>query len=183
MTLRLIAGKFKGQKISTPKNIRPATSFVKEAIFNICQNQIKNSNFLDLFAGSGSIGLEALSRGAKFATFIDKSPSSIRYIKKNIKNLGVEKITKVFCLDVKIALKKLDDIFDIVSIDPPFIIYKNNPSYINEILNLLSCLIDKNSLIFLEEPTYSKRVSNTQNLILKKTKRYSSANLLIYSLK
>ncbi len=183
MTLKISAGKFKGQKVSTPKDIRPATGFVKEAIFNICQNQIENANFLDLFAGSGAIGLEALSRGAKFVTFVDNSFLSTKVIKENINKLNVQNLTKVICKDVIDYVKNIDDIFDIITIDPPFIIYNDNPSYINELLDILAKHIHENSIIFLEEPTYSKRIYYPQNLILKNKRKYSSAYLLEYTMR
>jgi 16S rRNA (guanine966-N2)-methyltransferase len=183
MTLKITSGKYKGRILSAPKDIRPATGFVRDAIFNICQNQIEEANFLDLFAGSGAIGLEALSRGAKFATFVDKSYVSIRFIKENITKLNVQNFSKVFCEDVLEYVKRCNEKFDIVSIDPPFVIYKDNPSYINELLNKLSFNIHENSIIFLEEPTYSKRPSDIENLILKNKRKYSSAYLLEYILK
>lgn len=183
MTLRITAGKFKGQSLTSPKDIRPATSFVKEALFNICQNQIENANFLDLFAGSGAIGLEALSRGARFTTFVDKSFKSIQIIKNNIQKLKVENFSKTVLLDVLKFVKTSTDIFDIISIDPPFPIYKEDPTYINDLLNSLSNLMNPNSIIFLEEPTYSKRDPNIEKLILVNKRKYSSAYLMQYAKK
>jgi len=185
MSLKIVSGKFKGHKITAPSNIRPATSNLRDALFNISQNQIENANFLDLFAGSGAMGLEALSRGARFSTFIDKSPLSIRYINENIRKLKVEEFTKVICQDIIKALKRTDTFFDIISIDPPFIIYKNNPTYIDEIFLTLETkkLLDQNTLIFLEKPTYSKRDEKISNFILKKKRKYGSAYLLEYSSK
>lgn len=185
MTLKILAGKFKGKKLLTPKNIRPVTSNVRDAIFNIARLQIEDANFLDLFSGSGAIGLEAISRGARFATFVDKSPISTKYIRKNIKNLNLENSTKVMSLDVNIALKKLNAVFDIVSIDPPFIIYEKNPNYINKTLSYLKTqnLLAANSSVFLEEPTYSKRDTNVDGLFLKNKRKYGSCHLLEYLLK
>ncbi|NGX27965.1 MAG: Ribosomal RNA small subunit methyltransferase D [Candidatus Anoxychlamydiales bacterium] len=183
--LRILSGSLKGQKILTPKDIRPATSTVRDAIFNIVSSQIEDANFLDLFSGSGAIGLEAISRGAKFATFVDKSPVSVRFIKKNIKNLNLEAFAKVIPLDVNLALKRLPGIFDIVTIDPPFIIYEKNPLYINNTLTYLITqnLIDKNSCIFLEEPTYSKRDPSIEGFFFKNKRKYGSCYLLEYFLK
>ncbi|NGX29377.1 MAG: Ribosomal RNA small subunit methyltransferase D, partial [Candidatus Anoxychlamydiales bacterium] len=82
MSLKIIAGKFKGKKLLTTKDIRPATSLVRGSIFNISQNFIENASFLDIFSGSGALGLEALSRGARKATFIDKNFKSCQIIKK-----------------------------------------------------------------------------------------------------
>jgi 16S rRNA (guanine(966)-N(2))-methyltransferase RsmD len=183
MSLKIIAGIYKNQRLVTPKDIRPATSLVRNAIFNICQNEIENANFLDIFAGSGAIGIEAISRGARFATFIDLSFSSCKIIKENIKNFHLETQTKVFCQDALKAVNHLTDTFDIISIDPPFIIYKENPTYINDLLKSLKDKINPNSTIFLEEPTYSKRVDPIDGLTLKNKRKYSSAFLLEYILK
>ncbi|MFA6118286.1 MAG: 16S rRNA (guanine(966)-N(2))-methyltransferase RsmD [Parachlamydiales bacterium] len=183
MTLKIIAGKFKNQKLSAPDDIRPATSLVRNAIFNICQNFIEDTNFLDIFSGSGAIGIEALSRGAKFSTFIDKSFNSCKFIKANIKKLNLEKDTKVICLDAIKAVESLNTKFDIISIDPPFIFYKENPKYLDDLLKLLQKkLIHKNSIIFLEQPTYAIREENIEGLILQNKRRYSSAYLLEYVL-
>ena len=183
--LKIIAGKFKNRKLSVPKNIRPATSTVRDAIFNIARLEIENANFLDLFSGSGAIGLEALSRGAKFSTFVDKSLISTKFIRENIKNLNLQKFSKIIYQDVNKALHKLKNIYDIVSIDPPFIIYEKNPTYINNTLAHLKTLnlIDKNSLIFLEEPTYSKRKPTIDGFFLKNKRKYGSCYLLEYLLK
>jgi 16S rRNA (guanine966-N2)-methyltransferase len=182
MSLKIIAGKYKNQTIISPKDIRPATSLVRNAIFNICQNFIDDANFLDIFSGSGAIGLEALSRNAKFATFIDKSYSSCKIIKENIKNFHLENQTRVICDDSIKAVNELDNIFDIISIDPPFILYKENPFYINELLNLLKKNINENSIIFLEQPTYAKRDEKIEGLELKNKRKYSSAFLIEYVL-
>ncbi|NGX33872.1 MAG: Ribosomal RNA small subunit methyltransferase D [Candidatus Anoxychlamydiales bacterium] len=184
MSLKILAGKFKGKKLLTTTDIRPATSLVRDAIFNISQNFIQNANFLDVFSGSGALGLEALSRGARFSTFIDKNFKSCQIIKKNIKTLCVEEQTKIIKKDAIKAIKSLKNSFDVITIDPPFIIYKQNPSYIDELLSLLKNLnlITQNSLIFLEEPTYSKRETNINALNLVNKRKYGSCFLLEYAL-
>ncbi|NGX63330.1 MAG: Ribosomal RNA small subunit methyltransferase D [Candidatus Anoxychlamydiales bacterium] len=185
MTLKILAGKFKGKKLFTSKNIRPATAKVKEAIFNICQFHIENASFLDIFAGSGALGIEALSRGAIFAAFIDKAHSSAHIIHKNIKNLNLEECTRVIQKDAIKAINLLKGTFDIITIDPPFIMFKDKPKYINELLSLLQTknLINENTSIFLEEPTYSKRDDKIENLTLKEKRKYGSCNLVEYTMK
>jgi 16S rRNA (guanine966-N2)-methyltransferase len=182
MSLSILAGKFKNQKLYSIKSIRPATALVKNAIFNICQNFIENARFLDIFSGSGAIGLEALSRGAKSSTFIDLSFSSIQVIKKNIHKLKVEDQTKMIQKDAIKALDLLEPAFDIITIDPPFIMYTKDPYYINKLLFLLNFkkLITKDSVIFLEEPFYSKRDPNIDNLTLQNKRKYGSCYLLEY---
>src|SRR5437016_10865163 len=95
--MRIIAGEFKKAKILTPKGdaTRPTQGRLREAVFNICQHEIIGANFLDICAGSGAMGLEALSRNAKSATFIDNSREAVQTISDNIKNFQLESKTKV----------------------------------------------------------------------------------------
>lgn len=184
MTLKILSGKYKNQILQTPKNIRPITSNIREAIFNICQNYIEDASFLDIFSGSGIIGLEALSRNAKFSTFIDKSFLSCKIIKKNIQKLRVENSSIVIVSDAIKAIDRLSGTFDIITIDPPFIFYKEKPDYINDLLSKIvdKKILKKESVIFLEQPTYAKREEKIQGLILKNKRRYSSAYLFEYLL-
>ena len=84
--MRIIAGKFKGRRLAAPKGntVRPTADRVKESVFSILREQVVNANFLDLCAGTGSIGIEALSRGAKHVTFVEREPQCIRTIKRNL---------------------------------------------------------------------------------------------------
>ena len=124
--MRIVGGKYKGKKIDFPKiqNVRPTQDKVKEAIFNILTDKdIIGAKVLDLFAGSGSLGLEAVSRGAQKAFFVDKDPKSIASIKKNIKSLECQDNTEVFRTDYSIAIKKAQQnglLFNIIFLDPPY---------------------------------------------------------------
>lgn len=115
----------KGTKLRTLEgdNTRPTLDRVKEALFSILMNKLVDAKVLDLFAGSGALGLESLSRGAESAVFVDKSPQSIKIIKENIVKTGFEDASKVYKVDFEVALKKLNDIsekFDIIYLDPPY---------------------------------------------------------------
>jgi 16S rRNA (guanine(966)-N(2))-methyltransferase RsmD len=180
--MKILSGYLKNKSIKTPKNIRPCTSVIKQAIFNILKEQVENSIFLDLFAGSGSLGIEAISLGANLSFFVDSSRESIKYIKKNITLLEIEKKAKVILSDALLFLKKTNLKFDIITIDPPFILYKENQNLIDEILKTISSrdLLNKDGIIFLEEPTYSKRVKEVDSLTLKNIRKYGSAFLLEY---
>lgn len=85
MTLRVIAGKYKGRSLKTPKatSTRPTQGMLREAVFNICQNEIEGAFFLDLFAGSGAMGFEAISRGAMKATLVEQNRQAQLCIKEN----------------------------------------------------------------------------------------------------
>lgn len=121
--MRIIAGKFKGKKLAefNYDNIRPTSDIVKEAVFNVLQFDVEGSVFLDLFGGSGSVGLEALSRGAQIVVIADASKDSVRLINKNNELLGGH--AKVMFGDHKTVLKKLsrqNERFDIIFLDPPY---------------------------------------------------------------
>ena len=121
--MRIIAGKAKGTKLYTleGENTRPTLDRVKESLFNIIQNEIQDAIFLDLFSGSGAIGLEAVSRGAKKAILCDQSKEACKIIKKNIdKTHALEKI-ELYQTDFKEVLKhKIHEKLNIVFLDPPY---------------------------------------------------------------
>jgi 16S rRNA (guanine966-N2)-methyltransferase len=126
--MRIISGNFKGKKLFLPKdkNTRPLKDVVKESIFNIINHSnlidvsIANSNILDLFSGSGSFGLECISRGAKKVTFIENHINAIEILKKNLKDFNNYKIIKKDCFKFFENKKIFDLKFDIIFIDPPF---------------------------------------------------------------
>lgn len=123
--MRIIAGTLRGRTLLTPKGdeTRPSSSKLRETVFNMLQQDIDETLFLDLFAGSGAMGIEALSRGAKHVTLVDQSPDAIQVIKKNIAALGIEKQASVIRTDFLDALKKLltkGVQFDIIFADAPY---------------------------------------------------------------
>ncbi len=118
--IRIIAGKFKGRALDVPKKgARPTLGALREALFNIIQQEIEGATFLDLFAGAGSMGLEALSRGAKEVCFVEHDRKSCQVIKKNCAALGVGEEAQVFCADAFKALPKMKP-FDFIFADPPY---------------------------------------------------------------
>ncbi|HZJ57013.1 MAG TPA: 16S rRNA (guanine(966)-N(2))-methyltransferase RsmD [Clostridia bacterium] len=123
--MRIIAGQSKGMSLMAVKgrNTRPTSEKVKESIFNIIQDRILDSVVLDLFAGTGNLGFEALSRGAKKAFFIDRDIAAVGTIKMNCRNLGYEKQSEIFRSDALVSLTgiaKRDILFDIIFADPPY---------------------------------------------------------------
>jgi len=163
MSLHIIGGKFQNRKLKTAKNLqlRPTMSMLREAVFNICQNYIENARFLDLFAGSGAMGMEAISRGASYAVCVEKDNQCIRVIEQNISMLQIEDQMHAIKGNVFKILKNLDGSFDIIYIDPPYELYEEQEK---KIFDLLQELTDKNLLnakasVFLEGPyTKSKLV-------------------------
>ena len=121
--MRVISGVAKGTKLETLETLdtRPTLDRVKEALFNIIQSKIYNAIVLDLFAGSGALGLEAVSRGANFCDFVDINVDAINIINKNIEKCHVKEVTKVHKSDFNAIIKKFpDDRFDLVFLDPPY---------------------------------------------------------------
>ncbi|MBM3183933.1 MAG: 16S rRNA (guanine(966)-N(2))-methyltransferase RsmD [Chlamydiae bacterium] len=149
MTLRIISGRFKGRLLKTPKSAktRPTAAITRAAVFNICQNQIEGASFLDLFAGSGAMGFEALSRGASHVTFVEKNPQALRAIRENIATLKVESETTLIPFDLKLALSKFSKTYDLIYLDPP---YDTPTAPIVEAL-LSKSLFAPNALLFIEE--------------------------------
>lgn len=121
-TLRVIAGKARGRKLRTVpgSSTRPITDRVKESLFNILGAEIRSAHFLDLFAGTGSVGIEALSRGADFARFLDLDREAIATIKANLKTTGFSSQAEVLRLDAFALLDRpADRRFDYAYIAPP----------------------------------------------------------------
>lgn len=119
--MRIISGTARGRRLQEPAdyNVRPTTDKVKESIFNIIQFDIEGRKILDLFAGSGQLGIEALSRGAASVTFVDRAPDSLKLVKKNIAASGLGENAKVVAAD-SIAFLSSGEKFDIIFIDPPY---------------------------------------------------------------
>lgn len=121
--MRVIAGKYKGRRLLSPKGdlVRPTTDRIKETVFNVLQFRVSGARCLDLFAGSGALGIECLSRGASEVIFADKAPSSVDLVKENLK--GIEGNHQVIAGDFLSVLRSVSGKFDLVFIDPP---YKSN---------------------------------------------------------
>lgn len=120
--MRIIGGNARGTKLYTLKGetTRPTLDRVKESIFNIIQAELEDAIFLDLFAGSGAIGLEAISRGAKKAILCDKSKEAIQIIKKNIEKTHSQEGVELYNTDFKECLSKIKEKLDLIYIDPPY---------------------------------------------------------------
>ena len=119
--MRVISGSARGRKLRdfNGEDIRPTSDMVKESIFNIVQFDIEGRRVLDLFAGTGQLGLEALSRGASSAVFVDSSQDSIRLIKDNIRICGFSEASSVYRRD-GVGFLSYCDVFDLIFIDPPY---------------------------------------------------------------
>ena len=154
MSFQIIGGRFKGHSLQSPpeSTTRPTKSIVRGSIFNICQSWIDGASVLDLFAGSGAIGLEALSRAAASALFVEKNHNVVRTLRANIEKLGV--IAQVWELDVRSACQRLQKEgrkFDLIYIDPPY-----DKGLDREALLVAEGLLSEHGLLFVEESSRGK---------------------------
>ncbi len=145
--VRITAGRAKNFKLEIPKTTRPLTDRMKVQIFDILQKDIYRKNVLDLYAGTGSFGLEALSRGAEHATFVEASKNAIYVLKKNITSTGLLLDSEVIKSKVGEYLYKKNneenkETFDIIFMDPPYKLYNTKKTYkMEEIINMASNLL------------------------------------------
>ena len=150
--MRVIAGSARRIQLVTPegKNTRPTTDRIKETLFNMIQDKLYDCRFLDLFSGSGAIGIEAISRGAKEAVFVEYDKAALETISINIDKTKFEEQTEVLSMDYMGALKLLtarEEAFDIVFMDPPY-----NQEFEKKVLEYLSAskILHKDTLIIFE---------------------------------
>ncbi|RKI42930.1 16S rRNA (guanine(966)-N(2))-methyltransferase RsmD [bacterium D16-51] len=123
--MRVIAGAARGRKLVCPSgsHTRPTTDRIKETLFNMLQMEVPDADFLDLYSGSGGIGIEALSRGCRQCVFVENNREAVRCIMANLKCTGFLGVSEVMAADVRQALKKLENdhrAFDIIFMDPPY---------------------------------------------------------------
>ena len=183
--MRIISGTARGTKLYTleGQTTRPTLDRVKESLFNIIQNEIIDSNFLDIFSGSGAIGLEAASRGAKKVILCDKSKEAIKIIEKNIEKTHLNKKVELYNLDYEALIKtKIKEKIDIVYIDPPY----NSDFAIKSIKYIIEKeLIDENSNIIIETDDDKKVLENLKNIEVEITdkRKYGRAILIFLKIR
>lgn len=176
--MRVISGRLKGRKIEgfEIEGTRPTMDRVKESLFAIIQNKINNSICLDLFSGSGNLGIEAVSRGAKRVYLVDHNKQAIKIINNNIEKFDIKENCIVLNSDYKTAIKELNNSkFDIIFLDPP---YKTN--YIEEAIILIEKyhILTENGIIVCESDNLDKVIysSNYREI---KNKKYGDKYIVI----
>lgn len=184
MSLRILSGTFKGRILKAPKGTctRPTLGIVRQALFDICQNHIEGCDFLDVFAGSGAIGIEALSRGAHSATFIENHPLAITAIDENIRTLKITDSSRLMKLSVFLGLQTLikqGKTFDIIYVDPP---YTADRKLLEKLLFFFDKepLLKENGLLFLEEKAPSvlaEHAAELTSLKLQSSRNFSQTLL------
>tara|TARA_B100001113_G_scaffold334659_1_gene313498 strand:- start:1806 stop:2342 length:537 start_codon:yes stop_codon:yes gene_type:complete len=176
--MRVLAGKYKSKLIQTIDDplTRPMMSKVRESVFNSLQFNIENKNILDLYAGSGSLGIESLSRGANFVTFVENSNNCINILKQNLSHFEINyKITKS---NVDKFLDTSLNKYDIVFYDPPFKIETEIVK--NEIIKIYN-LLNKEGFVVVHRHTASKEFETLKNYKIHKEKNFGQSNILILS--
>lgn len=178
--MRIISGTARGTKLFTleGETTRPTLDRVKESMFNIIQNEVQNSIFIDLFSGSGAIGLEAASRGAERVILCDKSKQAINIINKNIEKTHLKEKVELYNLDYELLLKtKIKEQADIIYIDPP---YKSDFAINAVNIILENGLVSEHSTIIIETDEEEKILRELEKIEIKITdkRKYGRAILI-----
>lgn len=190
--LHIFAGTHKHHKIVSPEGpqTRPTSGRLRETVFNICQMYVQGADFLDLFAGSGAMGLEALSREAAKATFIDGHKECIKCIQKNVQRMKFERCAQVWHGDVFVMIEKLikqERQFDIIFADPPYETWTTNSgdktTYSQHLLTIIdqSSILKPDGVLFIEESRAAPpNPEGLQNLILHRSRDMGRTTLQEY---
>lgn len=178
---KISSGKFKGTPLLFPKTskIRPLSNLVRQAVFNFLDDFIDQANVLDLYAGTGVFGLEALSLGAKHVTFVDVARQSIRLIEANVEKLGLKKRTTILQMDsfdYLLKARKKETRFQVVFLDPPFdylnsLDKKDRDFYCLDLLDRIKAVLGAKPIIVFKHPEDIK-MPIPQGLKLFETRNY-----------
>lgn len=176
--MRITGGKFRGRPLKAARGLvsRPTTDKIRQSIFNILMNDIENRDVLDIFAGSGALGIEAISRGAATAVLIESGHQQVQAIKSNIKSLGLD--IRLIKSDYKAAchlLSEEEKQFDIIFADPPY--EKYTPTDIADVAMRYNLLRDEGLLIIEHK---SGLESENDSLILLKRKKFGQTEVSFY---
>lgn len=175
--MRVITGTARGRKLKAPEglDVRPTTDGVKEAIFSAIQFEIEGRTVLDLFAGSGQLGIEAISRGAKKAVFVDSSQQSIKFIKDNIEHVGFESQSEVVNMPNTAFLRTTSETFDIALLDPPY-----SRKLIQKSLPALTSIMSDEGVIVCEHEIECRLPEEINGFVNIKTKKHGKTGITIY---
>ena len=186
--MRVIAGKYKGRKLHSPEDntVRPTTDKVKEAVFSILTNELYAARVLDLFAGTGGLGIEAMSRGAEYCLFADASRRSLNLVKENLAHCKVEEKTRVVAGEYSKVLRNigrrieegLEEPFDIILLDPPY-----DAGYMEDVFRLIAeeGVLADDGIIVAEHRKHEELPENLHGFTRTKEKRYGVVKLSIYN--
>jgi 16S rRNA (guanine(966)-N(2))-methyltransferase RsmD len=180
--MRIIAGAFRGRRLHAPRDnrIRPTIDRVRESIFNIIAGKVSGAKVLDLFAGTGAMGLEALSRGARFCFFVDKEPEAVRLIRENVKLCAAQDLSRIIQAPVDAAIGRLNsenELFDLIFMDPPY-----GEGYLEETLAMVGAVAMTDAVVVAEryvkdEPPLVPEIWQNE-----RERRYGDTLISVYSM-
>ena len=177
--MRIISGKYRGKEVFgyQLEGTRPTQDRIKESLFAMIQNEVRDAKVLDLFAGTGNLGLEALSNGARHCTFVDNNQKAVQTIKKNIHNLNIPTDQhKVILSDYQAFLNQDKESYDVIFLDPPYR-YTVLPELLND-------LVTKGKItsggIVVCEYEQGNLIESVQNLVQIKDRKYGYKRITIY---
>ena len=177
--MRVISGKARGVVLKTPEglNTRPTADRVKEALFSIIQFDLPGTRVLDLFGGTGQLGIEALSRGAKSAVFVDAGEKACALIKENLRRCKMENDGKVFRSDYLKYLENCRETFDIVLLDPPYaeVFLENSLKKLSEI-----DILQSGGIIVAERPVEKELILTLPGFTRSKDYKYGKTLLTLF---
>ena len=177
--MRVITGKARGINLKTPDGMatRPTADRVKEALFSIIQYEIPSARVLDLFAGTGQLGIEALSRGARSAVFVDEREDACRLVRENLKRTKLESDARVIRSDYMQFLKCCTEKFDIILLDPPYaeVFLENSLKSITEI-----DILQSGGIIVTERPVEKPLLLDFPGFTRSKDYKYGKTLLTIF---
>ena len=175
--MRVITGQARGRRLISPEgyDVRPTTDKVKESLFNIIQFRLDGASVLDLFAGSGQLGIEALSRGAEKAVFVDSSRKSLDVVKKNIELCRFSSQAQTFLCDAAAFLRTTKEKFDVVILDPPY-----HKDLCISALELLGDAVDEDAVVICETQDDEELPENIGRFVIDRVYSYSSIKLTVY---
>ena len=185
--MRVISGKLKGRQIKFPKNIRPTQNKVRKAVFDCLGDSVKDSVFLELFAGSGAVGIEAFSYGAKKVVFVDSDINCLKLIETNLISLGIKpraggdglnyRIYRKDSLEAPCFLERQGLKFDLIFLDPPYLTGLAKKS----LLAIISCdILTPLGIVVIEHCKKEELLQTEGSLILFKQKHYGDKILSFY---
>ena len=175
--MRIISGSARGRKLFSPEgmDVRPTTDKVKESLFNIIQFELPGAAVLDLFAGTGQLGLEALSRGAEKAVFVDSSGKSLSVVKKNVELCGFSANARLVRSDALSYLVRAEERFDIVFLDPPY-----HNGLCEKAFELLPAVLAEGACVICETQADEPLPDRFWDFSLAKAYKYSAIRLSVY---
>ncbi len=171
--VRVISGRFKGKKLKTPgEGTHPMGEREKNALFNMIGETVSGAFVLDAYAGSGALGIEALSRGAMSTLFIEKDPHAIEIINDNLRKVGIYDVQgDVMAADATVVTRTMTDRFSIVLADPPY------DKYRPEMITALSHLVTKDGILVASTPEEGPEIKGMEKI---KSQKYARAHISVY---